>query len=243
MTAYAKKLTETTLTMVLSFDIMELKYITQENIDESHINITSAEMYTEFQEYNQRMLDMQKKRWRFLRDCWGLWLVNFIALSAGLISALLMTDSASVLLLCILLAAVYLFVMVYFIGIRKIYNWKTGLAISMAGFAISMMLKPMLIPFLALVIVDPILIYLMEKEDSGIRNEIGYPHFAQLVGSFKSFVKDGEVYGVEEGVVYGAGLQSESAEQVPEDPFAKYRIKPEDDMGMLADNDINDNKE
>ncbi|PPJ44658.1 hypothetical protein C0075_25295, partial [Rhizobium sp. KAs_5_22] len=64
-------------------------------------------------------------------------------------------------------------------------------------------------------------------------------HFAQLVGSFKSFVKDGEGYGVGDGVVYGAGLQSESAEQGPEDPFAKYRIKPEDDMGMLADNDIN----
>ena len=79
----------------------------------------------------------------------------------------------------------------------------------------------------------------MEKEDSSIRDEIGYPHFTQLVGSFKSFVKDGEVYGVGERVVYGAGLQSESAEQIPEDPFAKYGIKPEDDMGLLSDNDIN----
>jgi hypothetical protein len=219
---------------------MELKYITQKNIDESHINITSAEMYTEFKEYNQRMLDMQKKRWRFLRDCWGLWLVTLAALSGGMISAVVLTNSGNtVILLCILLAAVYLFFMVNLIGIRKIYNWKAGLVISMTGLALSLILLPMLIPFIILTIANPILIYLMEKQDSSIRNETGYPHFAQLVGSFKSFVKDGEVYGVGEGVIYGAGLQSESAEQVPEDPFAKYRIRPEDDMGMLADNDIN----
>lgn len=238
MTAYVIKPEGITPTTVLFSDIMELKYITQKNIDECHINITSADMYVEFKEYNQRMLDMQKRRRRFLRDCWGLWLVNLVALSAGLISAVLMSSKSVMFLLCILLAAVYLFFMVNYIGIRKIYSWKTGLVISVTGLALSLILIPMIIPFLALVIANPVLIHLMEKEDSSIRNETGYPHFTQLVGSFKSFVKDGEVYGVGDGVVYGAGLQSESAEQVPEDPFAKYRIRPENDMGMLADNDI-----
>lgn len=229
--------------MVLSFDIMELKYITQDNIDESHINITSAEMYTEFKEYNQRMLDMQKKRWRFLRDFWGLWIMNAILLPIGVITVLMLMQNGSLIyaacgmfLPCVLLAAIYLFLMIYFIGIRKLYSFKAGLLISA-------ILIPINLAFIALAAANAAVIYFMEKEDSSIRNETGYPHFAQLVGSFKSFVKDGEVYGVEEGVVYGAGLQSESAEQVPEDPFAKYRIKPEDDLGMLADNDINDNKE
>lgn len=218
---------------------MELKYITQKNIDESHINITSAEMYTEFKEYNQRMLDMQKRRWRFLRDFWALWLMNAILLPIGVITVLMLMQNGSLIyaacgmfLPCVLLAAIYLFLMIYFIGIRKLYSFKAGLLISA-------ILIPVNITFISLAVANAVVIYFMEKEDSGIRNETGYPHFAQLVGSFKSFVKDGEVYGVGDGVVYGAGLQSESAEQVPEDPFAKYRIKPEDDMGMLADNDIN----
>lgn len=236
-----KRLTETTHTTVLFFDIMELKFITQDNIDESHINITSAEMYTEFKEYNQHMLDMQKKRWRFLRDFWGLWLMNVILLPIGLLSVMawkgsLIYMASGMFFPCVILAVIYIFLLVYFIGIRKIYSWKTGLAISC-------ILIPVTVSFIALAAANAVIIYFMEKEDSSIKDEIGYPHFAQLIGSFKSFVKDGEVYGVGEGVIYGAGLQSESAEQVPEDPFAKYRIKPEDDMGMLADNDINDNKE
>ncbi len=218
---------------------MELKYITQDNIDESHINITSAEMYAEFKEYNQRMLDMQKKRWRFLRDFWGLWIMNDKLLPIGVITVLMLMQNGSLIyaacgmfLPCVLLAAIYLFLMIYFIGIRKLYSFKAGLLISA-------ILIPVNITFISLAAANAAVIYFMEKEDSSIRNEKGYPHFAQLVGSFKSFVKDGEVYGVGEGVVYGAGLQSESAEQVPEDPFEKYRIRPEDDMGMLADNDIN----
>nr|WP_162148429.1 hypothetical protein [Ruminococcus flavefaciens] len=234
-----KRLTETTHTTVLFFDIMELKFITQDNIDESHINITSAEMYTEFKEYNQHMLDMQKKRWRFLRDFWALWIMNAILLFVGIMTALMLMWNGSLIYMasgtfmpCWLLVAIYLFLMIYFIGIRKLYSWKAGLLISA-------ILVPVNLAFIALAAANAVVIYFMDKEDSSIRNEIGYPHFAQLVGSFKSFVKDGEVYGVGDGVVYGAGLQSESAEQVPEDPFAKYRIKPEDDMGMLADNDIN----
>ncbi|MDD7517853.1 hypothetical protein [Ruminococcus flavefaciens] len=216
---------------------MELKYITQENIDAAHINITSAEMYTEFKEYNQHMLDMQKERWRFLRDFWGLWIMNVIGLHAGLQTVYfwkcsLIYQMSGAFMPCALLAAIYLLLMIYFIGIRKIYSWK-------AGILTALILIPANVAFIALAAANAVVIYFMDKEDGRLRKEKGYPHFAQLVGSFKSFVKDGEVYGVGEGVVYGAGLKSESAEQVPEDPFAKYRIKPEDDMGMLADNDIN----
>ena len=216
---------------------MELKYITQNNIDESHINITSAEMYTEFKEYNQRMLDMQKKRWRFLRDFWGLWIMNAILLPIGVITVLMLMQNGSLIyaacgmfLPCVLLAAIYLFLMIYFIGIRKLYSFKAGLLISA-------ILIPVNITFISLAVANAAVIYFMEKEDSSIRNETGYPHFAQLVGSFKSFVKDGEVFGIEGESVYGTDIKADYV--VPEDPFAKYRIKPEDDMGMLADNDIN----
>lgn len=218
---------------------MELKYITQENIDRSHINITSAEMYTEFKEYNQHMLDLQKKRWAFLRDFWALWIMNTILLNVGIMTALMLMKNGSLIytvsgtfMPCWLLVAIYLFLMIYFIGIRKLYSWKAGLLISV-------ILIPVNLVFLGLAAANAVVIYFMDREDSILRNEIGYPYFTQLVGSFKSFVKDGKVYGIGEDTVCGAELQSESAEQVPEDPFAKYRIKPEDDMGMLADNDIN----
>ena len=50
-----------------------------------------------------------------------------------------------------------------------------------------------------------------------------------------------EVFGIESEGVYATGMKADYV--VPEDPFAKYRIKPEDDMGMLADNDISNIKE
>ena len=215
---------------------MELKYITQDNIDEAHINITSAEMYKEFQEYNGLMLRMQKKRYAFLRDFWALWIMNAILLFLGLKTFLFWNGSLIYMVsgmypLCLLVAAVYLILMIYFIGVRKLYSWKAGLLISL-------LLIPVSLAFMPLVAANAIVIFLMEKKDSEMRNETGYPHFTQLHGSYKSMVKDGEVFGIESEGVYATGMKSENV--VPEDPFAKYRIKPEDDMGMLADTDISD---
>lgn len=211
---------------------MELKYITQENIDEAHVNITSAEMYKEFKEYNQRMLDMQKKRRRFLRDFWIMVITNIILIPIGVVFVNIspLYKISGTIILNLMLTLISLFILVYFVIIRKVYNWKIGLASSL-------MLIPVCVGLIPLAVANPILINLMEKTDSSIRNETGYPHFVQLSGSYKSFVKDGEVYSVNEGTVYGSELKEQKDE--PEDPFAKYRIRPEDDMGMLADNDIN----
>ena len=123
---------------------------------------------------------------------------------------------------------------VYFIIIRKMYNWKIGLVLSFILVLVN-------IGFIILAVANPVIIYMIEKTDRSIRNETGYPHFTQLHGSYKSMVKDGEVFGIESEGVYATGMKSENV--VPEDPFAKYRIKPEDDMGMLADNDIDNDKE
>lgn len=213
---------------------MELKYITQENIDEAHINITSAEMYTEFREYNRRMLGMQMKRRRFLRDFWIMTIMNVILIPIGVMFANLspLYKISGIMMLNVMIALISLFLLVYFVVIRKVYNWKIVLAASL-------LLIPVCVGLIPLAAANPVLIYFMEKIDSGIRNETGYPHFVQLSGSYKSFVKDGEVYSVDEGTVWGAGNNTENESNEPEDPFAKYRIKPEDDMGMLADNDIN----
>lgn len=211
---------------------MELKYITQENIDEAHVNITSAEMYKEFKEYNQRMLDMQKKRRRFLRDFWIMVITNIILIPIGVVFVNIspLYKISGTIILNLMLTLISLFILVYFVIIRKVYNWKIGLVSSL-------MLILVCVGLIPLAVANPILINLMEKTDSSIRNETGYPHFVQLSGSYKSFVKDGEVYSVNEGTVYGSELTGQKDE--PEDPFAKYRIRPEDDMGMLADNDIN----
>ncbi|MCR5599482.1 MAG: hypothetical protein K6G33_01875 [Ruminococcus sp.] len=210
---------------------MELKYITRENIDEAHVNITSAEIYTEFKEYNQLMLDMQKKRRRFLRDFWLMIAANIVLIPIGMVFVNLspLYKVSGTIIPNIILMLISLLLLVYFVIIRKVYNWKIVLAVSL-------ILVPVCVGLIPLAVANPILINLMEKTDSSIRDETGYPHFVQLSGSYKSFVKDGEVYGIDKGAVYGAGLKNESDE--PEDPFAKYRIKPEDDMGMLADNDI-----
>lgn len=214
---------------------MKLKYITQENIDEAHVNITSAEIYTEFKEYNQLMLDMQKKRRRFLCDLYSMIVMNVILIPVGSVFSFIspLYKISGMILPNIILTLVSMFLFVYFIIIRKIYNWKIGLALSLVLVLVN-------IGFLVLAVANPVIINMMEKIDSSIRNETGYPHFVQLNASYKSFVKDGEVYGIDKGTIYGAELkEAENESEEPEDPFAKYRIRPEDDMGMLADNDIN----
>ena len=219
---------------------MELKYITQENIDEAHVNITSAEMYGEFKEYNAKMLRMQKKRCRFLRDFWALWIMNLILvpfiflLTTVEIGSPLLKLSGGIMPVCVAVVIVSEALLVYLVGIRKLYKWIIGLFVTM-------LMMPANLCYGMLAAANAVVIFLMNKIDSSIRNETGYPHFVQLRGSYKSFVKDGEVFGIEGESVYGTDIKADYV--VPEDPFAKNRIRPEDDMGMLADNDINNNKE
>ena len=219
---------------------MELKYITQDNIDDAHVNITSAEMYKEFKEYNQKMLDMQKKRHRFLRDFWALWAMNLVLAPAILFVSYLggfsplLKVNGRLMWLCAVVVLLCEALLVYIVGIRKIYSFKAGLLITL-------IMIPASIFYICLAVANALVLYIMENIDSGIKNETGYPHFVQLSGSYKSIVKDGEVFGIESEGVYATGMKADYV--VPEDPFAKYRIKPEDDMGMLADNDISNIKE
>ena len=219
---------------------MELKYITQDNIDEAHVNITSAEMYAEFKAFNQLMLDMQKKRSKFLRDFWAMWIMNlilvpliFLLTTVGSTSPMYNLCDGNYIPAAILVIACEL-LLIYLVGIRKIYSYKVG-------FLVTALMMPANLFYGLLALGNAAVLYCMDRIDSGIRNETGYPHFVQLSGSYKSIVKDGEVFGIEGESVYATGVKADYV--VPEDPFAKYRIKPEDDMGMLADNDISNIKE
>lgn len=224
----------------------DLKYITPLDIQAAHMNITSAEIYEETQRYNEHMLRMQRKRLKFLRDFWGITILNIIMLAIGLPTALssytslifAATGGSGPALLAIggnipltyLPVPIYVICFVYFILIRKLYDWRVMLVISL-------LLVPVNYGFITLVIFNVLLVIAMEKTDSEIRGEVGYPHFVMLT---TSYIRDEE--NAEDGAMNdsdGADSSDDLGSQREENPFDKYRIKPEDDMGMLADNDIN----
>ena len=128
---------------------MELKYITQENIDEAHVNITSAEMYTEFREYNQRMLDMQVKRRRFLSDFWIMVIANIILIPIGVVFVNIspLYKISGTIIPNIMLMLISMILLVYFVIVRKVYNWKIGLAVSLMLIPVCVGLIPLAVAF------------------------------------------------------------------------------------------------
>lgn len=213
--------------------LSEYKYIKQENIDEAYINVTSAEMYSEVQEYNRHVLSMQKSRCRFRRDFWGLMVLNLIVFLGGVLmmtsvdgkGSLLYRISGKNIRACLICIYILFFALMYFILFRKIYNWRLGLILSA-------MLVPVNLMFVFAAIVNPFILHMMEKIDDSMRGDAGYPGFAQLV---TSYIRDEEW--AEDGVMDEAG---EKPQPEPKYSFDKYKIKPEDDRGMLVDQDIFD---
>lgn len=207
--------------------LSELKYITQDNIDESYINVTSAEMFAETQTYNTEALRLLRKRYQFLRDFWGLVLLNAVASFFGFFA---ISRSNSLLYRlcgervgpCFLVTAAFILVFGYFIFYRKYYNWKVGLLITM------ILLVPVNSCTAVCVAANAVLLHFMEKIDNEIKDQAGYPYFSQLV---TSYIRDEE--NADEGVM---------DEPEPKYSFDKYRIKPDVDMGMLADSDIGEIK-
>lgn len=223
----------------------DLKYVTPLDIQNAHINVTSAEMYAEAKKVNTHMYAMQGKRVRFLRDFWSLLGMNICILVLAALSCL---DSRFSLIykltggvgsvggnipLTLLPLLFYGAGYIYFILIRKMYNpWI------MLIFAV--MLVPMNYICIILVIADAIVVRFMGKIDDEIKNQVGYPHFVEL---HISTLREGK--GAEEGDMdkfedgdKSLDLEGEEHEKPPADPYAKFRIKPEDDLGMLRDNDI-----
>lgn len=202
-----------------------LKYITQEHIDEGCINVTSAEMYAEVQEFNTEMLRMQRKREPFLRDLWLMILMNAFLVPVGFLSmnrkrSILYAVTGGSLLPAFLAVLLFTAVFVYFVIYRKNYSWKIGMLLT------GILLVPVNLLLITNVAANGISLYLMEKVDSSIRDQIGYPHFVQLV---TSYIREDENC---------SGDAMDEAE--PLFSFDKYK---NNDIGMLADTDIGEIKE
>lgn len=226
--------------------LSDLKYITPIDIQNAYLNITSSDMYAEAKKFNKHMYDMQRKRWRFLRDFWSMILLNVFMLALG--AATSASSYTSLLfratggrgpfgmavggnmLVTVAPAAVYTVLFVWLILIRRTYDWRLILAMSAV-------LVPVNYAFIALAIANVILIRLMDRTDNEIKDEIGYPHFVELT---LSYIRDEE--GAEDGDMdrFEDGEKSDDLEsERKENPFDKYRTYRQDDEGgLLRDNDI-----
>lgn len=226
--------------------IQDLKYITPLDIQAAYLNVTSSEMYAEAKDFNMHMYDMQRKRWRFMRDFWLMVVFNVIMLALGVLSAAssytsllfyvsggrgpLGFTTGGNMFVTLFPVPIYIVLFVWLVLIRKMYDSRLVLVISL-------MLFPVNYGFIGLTIANVILIGAMNKVDNEIKDEVGYPHFVELT---LSYIRDEE--NAEEG-----GMESYSEEEATDDliserkenPFDKYRTRWADGEGsMLADNDI-----
>jgi hypothetical protein len=227
--------------------IQDLKYITPLDIQAAHLNVTSAEMYDEAKKFNMHMYDMQRKRRRFLRDMWGILILNVIMFALAIPTAtspftslvfkatggsgpVLMATGGN-LPLTYLPAAIYAVAFIYFILIKKLYNWKLILLLSLIA-------VPTHYAFIMLAIGNAVLVKKIYETDEEIKDEVGYPGFAELL---LSFIRDEE--SLEEGGMdtYSDDEKSDDLESERKDnPFDKYRTRWSDGEGLLRDSDISD---
>lgn len=226
--------------------IEDLKYITPLDIQAAHLNITSAEMYEEAKNFNQFMYDMQRKRWRFLRDYWAMIMLNILMLIIGCATSL--SSYTSLLFLAtggrgplgmavggnmyvtLAPAVIYVILFVWLIMLKKIYNWR--LAVVMTAILI-----PVNYCFAALTIANAILFRVMYRTDEEIKDEPGYPGFAELTLSFIRDEENAEDKGMDS---FADGKKVDDLEsERKENPFNKYRTRYQAEGGsLLKDNDI-----
>lgn len=205
--------------------LSELKFITQEHIDETCINVTSAEMYVEVQEFNTEMLRMQRKRAPFLRDFWLMILMNAVLTPAGFLSmnkkrSMLYALTGGSLLPGFLAVLIFFASFGYFILYRRNYSWILGVLLT------GIMLVPVNSLLITAVIANGFILHLMEKVDRSIRDHAGYPHFIMLV---TSYLREDE-------------NSSQDTMDEPEPPFSFDKYK-NNDLKMLADTDIGEKSE
>ena len=227
--------------------INDLKYITPLDIQAAHLNVTSAEMYDEAKKFNQHMYDMQVKRRRFLCDKWGIVILNVIMLALAYYTAASSYTSlifwatggrgpvgmatGGNLALTYLPLIVYTAAFVYFVMIRKLYNWKLLLVLSLipifAHYA-----------YIVVAIANTLLAKKMYDIDCEIADEVGYPSFTEL---HLSYIRDEEP-------LEDNGMDTFTDEETSDDleserkpnPFDKYRTRWEDGEGLLRDSDRQD---
>lgn len=226
--------------------LSDLKYITQQDIDESHINITSADMYRECREYNSHALAMRRRKWRFLRDFYGMMLVDlillpFLTILTGKYTLPMapITDPAMSVISLVFIAA-FMVMYVIVVAVKRNYNWLICLGYSLLILFFRNWWWMYIVSggFIAL---NCFLVRAIKKEDDLLKEQPGYPGFAELV---PSFIRDGKEFdGLDEMMKFEDSEESDDLvhkeDAPPVNPFDKYRIKPEEDQGLLRDTDIN----
>ena len=198
--------------------LSDLRYITQEDLDDAHINITSAEMFEEARLYNIHMHRMQRKKWLFYVDFWGMFLLNLVMVP--MIAAFSLANETALiiklglpmvvfLLLPLLFAIVYSCVILY----RKLFEWWIMLIATLlmlpAGYA-----------YIILALANSFITFIIRNTDEQLKAELGYPHFVELR---VTYIRKEDV-----------------EEQKKADPYSTYVKPPEDDGGFLFNSGIDD---
>ncbi|MBR4626832.1 MAG: hypothetical protein IKO47_03905 [Ruminococcus sp.] len=194
--------------------LSDLRYITQENIDEAHINITSPDMYTEVREYNINMLRMRRKKYIFLCDFWAMLVLNLLIVPVLVLYSLdlpltLLRMAEAPLWLHFVLPLVFWGMFGYFWLYRRLTDWRVMLVISAV-------MIPDGILFVITTAANTFITWYMRKTDEQIKADVGFPEFVELKTTY---------------------IREEVEEQMS--VYAKSYIKPpEDDDSLLFNNDI-----
>ncbi len=165
--------------------LSDLRYITQENINEAYINVTSADMYKEAQVFNTHMFDMHRLYWRFRIQSWAVVLISLILVP--LLTVLYGRDSdltqvtvlTAFFWLNFAIAALYIFCFCFFVLYKKLYDWRICMLYSAVTFLNRESIYGILASLILLVTICALL-FIMNKIDVRLKDEVGYPYFVQL---------------------------------------------------------------
>lgn len=165
--------------------LSDLRYITQQNIDEAHINVTSADMYREVRDFNIRMMKFHRMRWQFRIESWALVFISLLIVPVMTIvngrdaNLMIKTRLTVYFWLNFAIAALYVFCFCFFILRRREYNWKVCLLYSLP----TLLNREDLFCLLSSAMfaaVCCVLMFVMDRIDTQLRDEVGYPSFVEL---------------------------------------------------------------
>ena len=200
----------------------ELDYITIENISSNSINITSDKMYKEVHDFNDHMLEMQKKREVYVHDFWVGFFFNVVALIAVILFtyafdsfdfihgeklSLVYATTRSVL-VCLIGVVLGYAMYFYFIFYKKLFYLKLSTAL---------MIFTALFNFVNLVplVINLILIKILRNSHNAIKGDAGYPYFIPLTMTFLAYEEE-----------------NKKIKPINDYRFSDYKVSPDTEMGI-----------
>ncbi|MBR3970340.1 MAG: hypothetical protein IKJ87_04605 [Ruminococcus sp.] len=205
----------------------ELEYITADDISNAHINITSDKMYKEAHDFNDHMIEMQKKREVYVKDLYGTLFFNLIMSVIVYVFTLFM-DMDEILMIpnqilpklsmlylasgkvwiCLLLLFIVEIIFYYLVFFKKNYNPLVGAVILMIGVFVNML---MILP----IIVNIFILKIVRDAHDAIKGDAGYPYFVPLNMTY--FREDDD---------------DKNTKAMEDYKFDDYIISPDADMGI-----------